>query len=344
MFRRLVYFTGGVLGLSLIAYLVIWKSGPTFPNYVTPIVDKQLASEMRNLYRGISDTVHSQGVSIWYESIGDTTKPTILLIMGMGGSAMEWPAFFLDSLQAAGYHLIRYDHRDMGASEKLSSWDEDNPYTLEDLACDAIAILDKLGCKKVHLIGYSMGGMIAQRVVIDYPTRVHTLTSISSSGYTRDPELPLLSNYMKFHLLRLLLKHRNIEDEQDEVWQVLDAQTILRRGTPLTRLETDQIAARTIFEWRSNRRAHPEVGKRHVTAIFESGSRLKELSRIEVSTLVIHGRRDPFVVPAHAHKYASLIPKSRLILLDGMAHAMTPRESDTLFSALFEHLSLRESQ
>lgn len=338
MLKKLLFFSlGGILAVYA-SFKVVQHTGPDLPEYTTEIVDSVLDNPLPNLYRGRMDTVNVNGVNIWYESIGDTNQPTILMIMGMGGSAMEWPEFLIDSLLQAGYHLIRYDHRDVGASDKMLAWDADRPYTLSDLSKDALGIIDKLGIDQLHVIGYSMGGMIAQQLAIDHPERILALTLISTSGYTRDPELSVLSNYMKYHLLRMVLVHASDPTEYERIGQELESQTILRRGRTLTPEEVREISTRTLFDWRNKRKEHPEVGKHHVAAILESGSRLTSLASFIIPTLILHGTRDPFVTPAHAEKLHQTIPDSKLTWIEGMAHAITAQEQDQLLPPLFMHL------
>jgi len=313
-------------------------TGPNLPEYTAEIVREVEEGPLPNLYRGESQTINVNGVDIWYESIGDTSNPSLLMIMGMGGSAMEWPEFLIDSLLAANYHLIRFDHRDLGESEKMENWDDDHPYTLENMSDDALGIMNHMGIERIHVLGYSMGGMIAQRLAIDHPQRVRSLTLISTSGFTRDPELPVLSNYMKYHLLRMVLTYKQDLSYHEKIMQELDAQTVLRRERPLTPEEVREISQRTLFEFRNNRTEHPDVGTHHVTAILESGSRLDELHSLEVPTLILHGTRDPFVVPAHAEKLSLVIPGSKLIWIHDMAHAISALHQNQLIPPLIGHL------
>ncbi len=342
MLKKFLFFSIGGISAVFLCYKAIQYTGPDLPEYTTTIVREVEDGPPPNLYRGESQTVNVNGVDIWYESIGDTSNPSLLMIMGMGGSAMEWPEFLMDSLLAADYHLIRFDHRDLGESEKVADWDDDHPYTLEDMSDDALGILDHMGIKRAHIMGYSMGGMIAQRLAIDHPQRVKTLTLISTSGFTRDPELPVLSNYMKYHLLRMVLTYKQDISYHEKIMQELDAQTVLRRNRSLTPEEVWEISQRTLFEFRNNRTEHRDVGTHHVTAILESGSRLEELQSLEIPTLILHGTRDPFVVPAHAEKLSLFIPGSKLVWISDMAHAITALHQDQVIPPVMGHLERNE--
>ncbi len=126
-------------------------------------------------------TVQAKGLTLWYETFGEPTDPAVMLIMGMGAQAIDWPTEFCERLAASGHYAVRFDNREVG----LSSWfGGDATYTYEDMADDVLALMDALGIGNAHIIGASMGGMIAQLVAIRHPARVLSLTSISSHPFS----------------------------------------------------------------------------------------------------------------------------------------------------------------
>src|SRR5512136_1941931 len=135
--------------------------------------------------------VDSNGIKIWYQDFGDRTNPTVLFVMGARAQGL-WPPDLIQPIVDTGYHVVCFDNRDVG----LSTWISDfatNPYTLADMAADAVGLMDALKVKQAHVVGVSMGGMIAQLVAINYPDRVLTLTSWASTYWIADPDVPAMS-------------------------------------------------------------------------------------------------------------------------------------------------------
>ena len=148
---------------------------------MTPIFDKNYSPTQ-------SGKVRSNGIELYYESFGKPSNPAIVLIMGLDAQCVIWSMGFIEPLVKAGYNVVRFDNRDIGLSTWIDDWYRSTPYTLEDMAADTVGLLDALQIKKAHIMGASMGGMIAQRVAISYPERVLSLTSIMSSGYVLNPK------------------------------------------------------------------------------------------------------------------------------------------------------------
>src|SRR5690606_9504416 len=147
-------------------------------------------------------------------------KGTVLLINGGGGDALEWPPKFIQALVGAGYGVIRYDNRGVGMSDRITNWDHKNPYTTRDMAGDALAVIEALNIGEVHVIGHSMGGIIAQELAIHNPEKVLSLTLMSTSGYVGDPDIPsLTSNYFIRSAAKSipLLKYRFFGGERNRI-------------------------------------------------------------------------------------------------------------------------------
>ena len=324
------------LGL-FVAYLL--NAGPGLPDYAYEAVKKLPSREVRELVKGTSGYAQSGPIKIWYEVIGDTAAPPVLMINGLGGTALTWSPELIRSLVQAGYRVIRFDHRDLGATDRITDWSQDNPYTLENMADDALAILNTLDLQQVHLIGYSMGGMIAQRFAIEYPERVKTFTCISSSGYMNDPELTALSTSMKIQLLRFLVKGWLSLGPRKAVYQNLEAQTLLRNNQALTRDEVAFWMDLHTYNEIHNRVDSKAAGEHQVAAILASGSRLEELPRIQAPTLILHGTEDPLILPEHAEKYKDLIPYATFHWVEGMGHILTTPYVQEFLPSVLGHLT-----
>jgi len=172
-------------------------------------IKEVLDEPLPEVVTGETGFVLNKGNKIWYEKIPaqSETKGTVLLIMGNGQDALAWPPDFVSNFTDAGYEVIRYDHRGTGLSEYGSTWKKKDPYTLTDMAGDAIAILDTLKIQKAHIVGASMGGMIAQIIALEKPERTETLISIMSSGDVMDPELSPMSDEVLPKMISAILNH-----------------------------------------------------------------------------------------------------------------------------------------
>ncbi|MEM6630017.1 MAG: alpha/beta hydrolase [Bacteroidota bacterium] len=313
-------------------------SGPALSPYALRAVEELPEREISELVSGKVGYARSGEIDIWYEVLGNPLNPPILMVNGLGGSALSWSPHLIRGLLDEGFCLIRFDHRDLGCSEKVETWDAEKPYTLEDMAGDALAILDTLNLSKVHLLGYSMGGMIAQSLALSHSERFYTFTCISSSGFMNDPELTALSNSLKWQLLRFLLQSWVSLSPQQDIIRGLEAQTILRNFQPLTEEEVNFWMDIHRYDSTLDRREHKDVGTRHVNAILASGSRLENLPNIQLPTLIFHGTKDPLILPEHTEKFAGLIPNAKLEWVEGMGHIISKPYTPNILGPLTEHL------
>ena len=206
-----------------LGFVLLVSSGSKLPTDTDAIIDEVLAAELPALVKGVTGKARVGDIDIWYETIDslDNPKATMLLIMGAGASAIAWPDYFFQPLIDAGHQVVRYDHRGLGMSDWMDDWDSEHPYTLEDMASDGIAVLDEIGVTRAHVVGVSMGGMIGQRMAISHADRVLSLTSISSSGYFDDPELPSASDQIESHVFRLVLRYGLIPTERNQIRFIL---------------------------------------------------------------------------------------------------------------------------
>ena len=268
----------------------------------------------------------ANGISLEAETFGDPSHPAIVLIMGLGCQLVVWPVALCEALATAGFFVVRFDNRDIGLSEKIRGERDPQffknilrsklglkvraPYTLADMAKDTVGLMDALGIERAHIVGLSMGGMIAQTLALDHSERVISLTSIMSSS--NNPRLPQASLKVQQRLVRRP-KSRERDDliaHGAETWIVLASPHAIP-----TEAERRALAALSV-----DRSIHPRGYIHQLLAILASGSRHKRLPEIKLPTLIIHGEDDPLVPVAAAHEQAKLIPKARLEVLKHMGH------------------------
>lgn len=316
------------------------NSGIKIPAQTDQVIDEVLAeNNLPNFISGKTGIAKSGDINIWYESMmpEGTPKGTILLVMGYGTTALGWPAHFYQPFVDAGYHVIRYDNRGLGMSDWVKNWDKKNPYTLEDMAKDGVAILDSLGIEKAHIIGASMGGMIAQRMAISHAERVLTLTSIMSSGYMNDPELPPVHKSFRQNLLKLILKYQ-IRPNSRKIAKFGVGIRLALKGDGPYEVDIKDAVQKALYERHKRRGSNPKVRDQHGAAIEASGSRLQELKHLKLPIAVIHGRPDPLVIFPHGKKSASMMPNAKTLWLDGMGHDMPKMYMPEIHKIIFKNL------
>lgn len=325
----------GLVILIFIGFFYYINSGPKLPPETNKVIAEVLAADTPELVKGEIGIAKSGGLEIWYEHIKPqkTTKGTVLLVMGHSSTAMLWTAKFYQPLVDAGYHVIRYDNRDVGMSTWIKNWDKKNPYTLEDMAKDGIAVLDAIGVAKAHVIGASMGGMIAQRMAISHSDRVLSLTSIMSSGYMMDPDIVPVPKWFAQNFIKLGLKYLTPPTEAGSIKFFFGVYTTLKGNGPY-KLELKDAAELMLYETRKRRGFNKKAIVQQATAIEVSGSRLGEMGTIKMPVLIIHGKSDPLVIFAHAEKYAPLIPHAEKLFIDGMGHDLPTIYLDEIHEAI----------
>ena len=269
------------------------------------------------------------GVDVAYEEIGPKDGRPVLLIMGLGVSLVFWEDGFCERLVESGHRVIRFDNRDVGRSTKLDALGMPNvmqamaalmsgqpitaPYLLTDMARDTIGLLDALGIERAHVVGASMGGMIAQTLAIEYPQRLSSMTSIMST--TGDPALPQAQPEAMAALLTPPPAERSAYvDHAVPVWKTI--------GSPGFPFDETRVRARAAAHF--DRGYHPPGVARQLVAILASGDRTPALRSVRVPSLVIHGADDPLVPAACGKATAAAMPVAELVMIDGMGHDMPP--------------------
>lgn len=287
-------------------------------------------SHKEQLVQVRSGTAPSAGLELYYEDMGDPSHPPILLIMGLGAQLSLWRQGFCDLLLAAGFRVIRYDNRDVGLSSKLDgrkvggrqvtrmfrSWlglPSTAVYTLEDMADDAAALLDHLGIERAHIVGASMGGMIAQIFAARFAERTKSLAVIFSSN--NRPFLPPPAPRALLAVIKGPPPGSPRDVIVDNVVRVskITGSPAYPRPEALIRAEAAADYDRCYYPW--------GVG-RHFGAVLGSGSLLHHDRRIAAPTVVIHGRADKLMRPVGGQAVARAIRGARLVLIDGMGHSL----------------------
>ncbi|MEC8443944.1 MAG: alpha/beta hydrolase [Pseudomonadota bacterium] len=290
------------------------------------------------------------GLTLAYESMGPVDAPTVILIMGLGAQMHVWPTSLCQQLVLAGYRVIRFDNRDTGASSSLDhagnpslirAWlagrlnrGSPIPYTLKDMSRDVLALMDALELPSAHLIGASMGGMIAQRLAAKKRRRVRSLTSIMSSASL--PRLPV----RQWQVLLQLAKRPARDDRHAHRHYLNRLNAVMGSPAyPMTEEEIHQLAERN---WQ--RQASPHGVKRQLAAITHAGDRRRLLRKIKVRTLVIHGADDPLIPVTQGIETASLIPDARMRVVLGMGHDFPEALVPKLSKMLIKHLNKSEKR
>jgi pimeloyl-ACP methyl ester carboxylesterase len=284
--------------------------------------------------------VDVDGRSLWSESVGSGRIDTILLVAGANASALMWPNEFVELLVSKGYRVIRYDHRDTGRSTFIDF--DESPYAVEDLASDAVSVLDAWEVNKAHIVGLSMGATLGQVLALDHPDRLHSLTVMCGaaldvdfvgniarafSGESSPDGLPVPNKNVLEALSERATPSESIEEELDRrvrEWRLLAG----------NRIEFDE----SDFRLRE-RRCIDHAGSwtqpgNHALATPVSFSRGEELRGVSIPTLVIQGSEDPLNPPPHGKHIADLLPNARLIEIDGLGHCLPevllPRLADEI--------------
>jgi len=269
----------------------------------------------------------ANGVELCYEIFGDPAAEPLILIMGLGGQMIIWDDDFCRQLAARGFRVIRFDNRDIGQSSKLSGGGPlgalemlklrlfkipvKAPYRLRDMAEDTVGLMDALEIASAHLVGASMGGMIAQEIAISFPNRVRTLTSIMST--TGNPKLPGPTREAMAVLMAPPPKSKEEYIERfGKSWK------ILRAGS----FPEDEARDLALAERTFARGLNPAGVGRQLRAILASGSRKERLRTVKTPTLVIHGTVDPLVRPEGGKDTAASIPGAKLLMIERMGHAL----------------------
>ena len=271
--------------------------------------------------------VSANGLQITYDSFGKLKDPVIILIMGLGTQMIHWNDEFCKLLASHMFRVIRFDNRDIGKSTWMvnspvpSMWDfigngllgkkVNAPYLLDDMADDTVALMDVLNINKAHVVGASMGGMIAQCIALKYPDRAVSLTSIMST--TGNRSLPKAKKRVSAKLLKPLAKEIDQYVAQSlDIWKVLHGDHFAFDAERVEKVIRDS----------RQRGFNPDGVARQLSAIIDSPDRTQHLGQLQIPSLVIHGDIDPLVPVECGIATAAAIPNARLKIMKGMGHTL----------------------
>lgn len=287
--------------------------------------------------------ITANGISIHYDEHGDTNAPPMLLIMGFGAQMTLWPMELVEALVARGFRVIRYDNRDVGLSHKFDGVKAPGiikmtllskfgitpkvPYGLADMADDGAGLLDALGIEKAHIVGASMGGMIAQHFAVKHANKTLSLTSVFST--TGNPKLPAAK---KEAMKVLITRPASMEEDVLVDHGVKLSRTIGSPGYP-----ADEDRLRDRVRESVHRSVYPEGPTRHLSAIVADGDRRDMIKNITAPTLVLHGEDDPLVPVEGGHDTAAHIPGAAIKTYPGWGHDLPMELVDTIADDIAAH-------
>lgn len=295
------------------------------------------------MQRASFTSTDNRNIELEYDHFGDPKDPALLLIMGFTAQMVVWEETFCTQLADRGHFVIRFDNRDCGLSTKLhgvpsnsdavimaAMMEAEMPpvaYTLSDMAADAAKLLDHLNIERAHVMGASMGGMIAQTFAIEYPHRTKTLISIMSQ-----PGELTVGQATPEAMALIVTPAPSDRDEYIAFapkWQLWQSK----------KYRSDELSRRNAIR-DFDRSNYPEGGPRQMAAIYASGSRSEGLQQLQVPTLVIHGTEDQLITPSGGERTAELIPNSTLLLVDDMGHDMPEPLWPLFLDAISKHTAL----
>lgn len=285
----------------------------------------------------------NRNIELEYDHFGNPKDPALLLIMGFTAQMVAWDEAFCTQLADRGHFVIRFDNRDCGLSTKLHGVPSNSdavimaammetemppvPYTLSDMAADAAKLLDHLAIERAHVMGASMGGMIAQTFAIEHPHRTKTLISIMSQPGELTVGQPTPE------AMELIVTPA--PSDRDEYiafapkWQLWQSK----------KYRSDELSIKAAIR-DFDRSNYPEGGPRQMAAIYASGSRAEGLQKLQIPTLVIHGTEDQLITPSGGERTAELIPNSTLLMVDDMGHDMPEPLWPLYLDAISKHTAL----
>ena len=289
----------------------------------------------------------NNGVKIFYRDYGPAEGDPVLMVHGLGAQLVHWPPHLIQFLQDNNFRPITYDNRDVGLSSRFSGTPSfildyikyflrlpiNSEYTIDDMAEDGIKLLEKLSINQAHVIGTSMGGMIAQIISAQYPNKVKSFTLIASTASTPSPMNAPTKSVRDLMLERSKNPNASVEEVIKREIKIVTLIGMEGRvvDTPEFRKETIQ----------NLKRAQDGSGyARQLLSILASKDRLKKIQKIKAPTLIIHGKNDPMIRPKNAYKMHKLIPHSKLKIIENMRHLIEPEILLQFEKDLLDHLHL----
>ncbi|MBE0010275.1 MULTISPECIES: alpha/beta fold hydrolase [unclassified Arthrobacter] len=342
--RKGTVLASAVLGLTGLMAVLTWR-GPRLPSGTRQTIARVRGGPISGVIRGETGNARSGGVDIWYESIppAGVEHGVVLLNASLGVSSLFWPPEFLRGLATAGYRVVRYDHRGTGGSSWMTDWSRKNPYSLIDMAGDAIAVLDELRIARAHVVGLSLGGFVAQEIAIAHPGRVHSLSLMSTSADPTDPSMP---GPRTWQLIESAIKglpqfrYRLLGGETNLVKELIAGLVAQGGDEPIDVEEWTKIV---LYDLRERNGLNFRALCQHQAAVAVTRSRYPLLGTITAPTLVIHGKADVILPIEHGHRLAAAIPSARGLWLDDAGHPFPYPHMAQVIAAITRHLEAMDS-
>lgn len=294
----------------------------------------------------------AEEIKLAFETFGSTTAPAILLVSGLGTQMTRWPDGFCQALADRDFHVVRFDNRDAGlsthlhhllppdfsdlASTLMAGRTPDIPYTLHEMAGDVVALMTSLKIEQAHVVGRSMGGMIAQILASEWPDRILSLTSIMSA--TGNPQMPPTDPDI------MALMQTPAPDPTDAPDAFVAHRIAFARAIAGTAAPVDDQTERNLILADLHRSHDPAGTARQLAAMAAAGDRRSRLATITCPTLVIHGSEDRMIPPECGRDTANAIPGARLVVLDGMGHDVPHRHHTRIIDEIVRTARLAMSQ
>lgn len=295
-------------------------------------------THVEDTHRDRVQTASLRGVDLAYETFGDSADPAILLVMGLGTQMLGYHEGLCQLLADAGHHVIRFDNRDCGLSTQWTDQPpslprmvlgRDAPYTIGDMADDAMQLVDHLGLDRFHVVGTSMGGFIAQTMAMDHGDRLRSLTLVMTSTGSRRVGRPTVS------VMRRMARAVEPTDRAEAIEANVETYRVI--GSP----NVDEDDIRRVAGWSWDRNPRGAGRARQLAAILAQPDRTPQLRRLDVPTLVVHGLADPLVTPSGGLALAAAIPDATFIGHNGMGHDLTRSMWEPLGLDLLDHIQRR---
>lgn len=281
---------------------------------------------------GEEQLVPVRGAELCVQTIGDAADPAVVLVAGMSGSMLTWPDGFCLRLAAGGRSVVRFDQRDTG---RATAYPVGAPtYTSDDLVADVVGLLDVLDLDRVHLVGLSMGGGIGQRIALEHPDRLRTLTLVATS----DGDATGLPGPAPSLLAHLAASASTDRDDLDDLDRIVEEERRYAGTLPFDTAARTQLAARIVDRTRDPR---ANAVNHDVVLAAPTGTSTRPLREIAVPTLVLHGTADPLFPFPHGVHLADTIPGATLVALEGAGHELPPAVWDVAVEALLDHTAPR---
>jgi len=273
-------------------------------------------------------TLLPNGVEICYETFGSSTDPALLLIHGLGSQLLLWEEGFCSKLAEEGMHVIRYDQRDSGLSSEM-----EKEYELLDMASDAAELLGQLSVEKAHIVGMSLGGMVAQIFAAEFPEKIISLTSMASNTGKAGFGIP------KGKALDALLAPAPVDPREQALKDLSD-----RRIWASTEWHDDEYCLKIFERYAERTNKSNEAKDRQMQAMNLSGNREKALMKIKAPTLVLHGSADTLVDPSGGQRTAEVIPEAKFVMIEGWGHDLPPGAWPKITNEIIKHVKNAEKQ